>query len=94
MSGGVPSVEIVLPFPMRPEEPGGGVVTGFCFGVWPSPHRIPREQHSIPVKAQGFPEGWSDVQEDVNLGGWASARDPPSLSALILLFGDERVASG
>lgn len=53
---------------MRPEESGGGGVTGFCFGVWPFPHRIPREQHSSPVKAQGFPGDWSDAKEGVNWG--------------------------
>lgn len=47
-----------------------------------------------PLKHKILSEDWSDVKEDVNLGRWASARDPSSLSALILLFGDERVASG
>lgn len=49
-------------------------------------------KHKIPSPLP--PQDWSDVKEDVNLGRWASARDPSSLSALILLFGDQRVAPG
>lgn len=91
MSCSVKSVGIALPLWIRPEEPGGGTVIGFCFGVWPFSHRIPREPLPSPVNTQDFPEDGPDVTEGVHLGEGAPALAPSSLSALILLFREERV---
>lgn len=90
MNCSVKSVEIAPPLWMRPEEPGGGIVIGlFCFVFWPFPHRIPRGQLSIPVKAQDFLK--ADLLEGVDLGRGESALTNLLCRGLILLSGYERV---